>query len=210
MLDRTTLVRATCVRLLHTAAFVAGLVAASNAMAHQYWLTAADLRPQRGDAVEIGARAGVGFAGEAKQATPSPGRERYRRCAKLWFAGTSDLIARRAIGLPLEIVPTTPPGDAAALRVRVLWNGRPLAGALLQTWRQPWTDAGRTRPLTERDTVAVMQKVKTDTRGEAVLDVRESGEWLVSVVHMVPSSVPAEADWESTWSSMTFGRPSRR
>ena len=113
MLDRTTLVRATCVRLLHTAAFVAGLVAASNAMAHQYWLTAADLRPQRGDAVEIGARAGVGFAGEAKQATPSPGRERYRRCAKLWFAGTSDLIARRAIGLPLEIVPTTPPGDAA-------------------------------------------------------------------------------------------------
>lgn len=144
---------------------------------------------------------------------PEPPRPRSRGRAAGPHTDHRDRTTRarpRVLGLPLELVPTTPPGDAATLRVRVLWKGRPLAGAMLQTWRQPWTDEGRTRPLTQRDTVAVIQKVKTDTRGEVVLDVRESGEWLVGVVHRVPSSVPAEADWESTWSSMTSGRPSRR
>jgi hypothetical protein len=36
--------------------------------------------------------------------------------------------------------------------------------------------------------------------------VRESGEWLVSLVDMVPSAEPSEADWESTWASLTFAR----
>jgi len=45
--------------------------------------------------------------------------------------------------------------------------------------------------------------------------VAVDGEWLLSVVQMVPSAAPAEADWESTWASLTFertaeGTPSER
>jgi len=29
---------------------------------------------------------------------------------------------------------------------------------------------------------------------------------MISVVHMIPSSDPSAADWESTWASLTFAR----
>lgn len=145
-----------------------------------------------------------------KLRTPTLGRERYRRCAKLWLAGDNLRTCRRELGLPLEIVPETPPGEAAKLRVRVLWQGRALPGAMLQTWRQPLAADGRPRVAAERESVSVFQKVRTNANGEAVLDVREPGEWLVNVVHMVPCEAPEVADWESTWSSLTFARPSLR
>lgn len=279
--------RAVRTRWFLCAALTAGLWVASvaAAQAHPFWLTASDLRPRKGDPVQLGACSGVGFKGEARDFSrarcvdyswvvnrpytlaplaldgepdwgritfeyasgqwvqyvsdfasielparefdaylaqqglygplqmrrrlpePTLGRERYRRCAKLWLAGHDVFTARRAIGQPLEIVPLQPPGDEPALRVRVLWQGKPLVGAILQTWRQPLADDGRPRPVGERDSVAVEQKLRTDARGEAVIDVRAAGEWLVSVVHMVPCREPEVADWESTWASLVFARP---
>src|SRR3989442_7708837 len=66
-----------------------------------------------------------------------PGRERYRRCAKSWLAGQDAGRATAALGLPLEIVPLAVPGAETVLRARVLWNGRPLTGALVKAWRAP-------------------------------------------------------------------------
>ena len=132
-------------------------------------------------------------------------RERYRRCAKVWFAGRDARRAAKALGQPLELVPLSLPGESPVLRVRVLWLGRPLAGATVQTWRQPWGAGGGTRALAERDSVGAAQHERTDARGEVRLDVADSGEWLVSTVHMVRSTDRA-ADWESTWASLTFGR----
>ena len=141
-----------------------------------------------------------------------PGRERYRRCCKAWLDGRDERRATRPLGQPLELVPRSRPGAAPELRVRVLWQGRPLAGALVKTWRQPLAQDGSTRPVLERDSVAVAQAVRSDASGDVRLDVGAPGEWLVSAVHMLPASQtkPApgtpDADWESTWASLTFAR----
>jgi uncharacterized GH25 family protein len=133
-----------------------------------------------------------------------PGHERYRRCAKAWLSGSNPSRATRPLGLPLEIVPLAAPGASATLRVRVLFAGRPLAGARLRAWHQPLDPA-------RRDSVAARWSGRTDARGEASVAVAEAGEWLLSAVHMIPSREPTAADWESTWASLTFGRaaPSR-
>jgi hypothetical protein len=39
------------------------------------------------------------------------------------------------------------------------------------------------------------------------LQMRNDGEWLVGVVHMVSCPAPAQADWQSYWASLTFARP---
>ena len=137
---------------------------------------------------------------------PVAGRELYRRCAKAWITGKSIERASRPVGQPLELVPQTIPGDGAQLRVRVLWQGKPLAGAIVKSWRQPLTAEGRSRGPAERDSVARVETQRTDPLGRAAFDVRQTGEWLLSVVHMVPSADTSAADWQSTWASMTFAR----
>jgi uncharacterized GH25 family protein len=155
-----------------------------------------------------------GLAGplEARRALDPrpPGRERYRRCCKAWLDGRDERRATKPLGQPLELVPRSRPGAAPELRVRVLWQGRPLAGALVKTWCQPLASDGQTRPVLERDSVGVAQEARTDANGDVRLEVRGAGEWLVSTVHMVaaagtkPAPGTPEADWESTWASLTF------
>ncbi len=130
-----------------------------------------------------------------------PGRERYRRCAKTWLAGKASERATTPLGLPLEIVPLSAPGADPTVRARVLWNGKPLAGALVKAWRATLgTDAA------SRDSIGVAWSGRTDTRGEITLSMTQPGDWLLSTVHMVPCPDHSEADWESTWASLTFER----
>ena len=139
-----------------------------------------------------------------------PGRERYARCPKTWItsraSGRASPRLLEPLGLPLEIVPLADPTMSRSLRVRVLDHGRPLAGALVKTWRQSLDPEGRPRNAGTRDSVDVAARARTDRDGVAQLPLAGPGEWMVSVVHMVPSTVPAEADWESRWASLTFGR----
>ena len=139
-------------------------------------------------------------------ASQTPGRERYRRCAKTWLTGADAGRATQAIGLPLEIVPLGIPGSDPVLRARVLWNGKPIAGALVKGWRAPITSSGEPQDGETRDSVAVAWRGVTDGQGAISIPAREAGEWLVSSVHMEPSADPHEADWESTWASLTFER----
>ena len=141
-----------------------------------------------------------------RAAAATPGRERYRRCAKTWLAGRDAKRALEPFGLPLEIVPLRVPGDDPALRVRVLWNRRPLAGARVKAWRCDLATDGAARDPGARDSVGTAWQGVTDARGEAAVPLAAAGEWLVSVEHMVPSDDRAEADWESTWASLTFER----
>ncbi len=146
------------------------------------------------------------LAARRKAGTHAAGRERYRRCAKTWLAGRDPGRAAAPLGLPLEIVPLALPGGAASLRVRVLWNGRPLAGARLKTWRSPFAEAGAPLDAAVRDSVAMAWQGVTDARGEMSVPCKASGEWLLSVVTMQPCREAAVADWESTWASLTFAR----
>ncbi len=146
------------------------------------------------------------LASRRRAGSATSGRERYRRASKSWLAGQSPERATTPIGLPLEIVPLSIPGSQGNLRARVLWNGRPLPGALVKAWRAPLGDAGAITDAATRDSIGTAWRARTDTRGEVSVPVALPGEWLVSVIHMEPSSDRSEADWESTWASLTFER----
>ena len=139
----------------------------------------------------------------------SAGRERYRRCSKLWLAGRelSESVTCRAtepLGLPLELVPLAVPGTSGELRVRLLFGGKPLAGALVQAWHAPWETASAPAPCADSDNAAPWQG-RTDADGFVSVPCSVDGAWLIGAVHMLRCT-EAEADWESTWASLAFGR----
>ena len=143
----------------------------------------------------------------ARGASEEPGRERYRRCAKAWLSGDDVKRATKPMGLPLEIIPASIPGRDSTLPVAVLRGGQPLRGALVRAWRAPLGASGGALDAAVRDSSAMAWEGRTGADGCITVPVRESGEWLVSLVDMVPSAEPSEADWESTWASLTFARP---
>jgi len=135
-----------------------------------------------------------------KLATHPPGRELYRRSCKTWIAGGDPRRVTRSYGLPLDLVPDVDPVAAKArVGFHVLYEGKPLAGALVRAWRRPWNAA-------DSDSLGPVAAARTDARGQATLDLRGDGRWLIACVHMVPSPDPAIADWQSTWGSLTFTR----
>jgi uncharacterized GH25 family protein len=91
----------------------------------------------------------------------------------------------------------------------VLDQGHPLAGALVRAWRAPLDASGLPRDPAVRDSVGPAWQGRTDARGETNVPVADAGEWLVSCVHMVPCRDATQADWESSWASLTFVRPAR-
>ena len=139
-----------------------------------------------------------------------PGRERYARCPKTWIAGTDVARADAVVGLPLEVVALGAPLAPGPVAVKVLWQGKPLAGALVGAWRQPLGERGAPRVEAVRDSVAPVTRVRTGKDGTARLPVAGEGEWMIATVHMVPSTDRDAADWESWWASYTFAREAKR
>ena len=96
--------------------------------------------------------------------------------------------------MTLEIVPLRDPyalGTDRQLPVRVMFEGRPLPGALVKLTNLEFDS----KPLA---------MARTDTRGEASLRVPPVGSWLVNVIWTKPVHRP-DADFETTFSSLTFG-----
>jgi uncharacterized GH25 family protein len=105
----------------------------------------------------------------------------------------------RPIGLTLEIVPERnpyAPRASDALPVRVIYEGRPLPGALVKL-----TNLGA-------DEKPVAQ-VRTDGAGRATFSVPRRGEWLLNVVWTKPIQGDAPGDFDTTFSSLTFGFPAQ-
>lgn len=136
-----------------------------------------------------------------------PGREAYRRCAKtLLLAGSAatlgaDSTYRRRVGHPLEILPEQNPytlAPGASLTVVVLAEGRPVAAQAVQVWQQP-LDGQPIKHFT----------LHTNQNGRALFQVQRPATVLLAAVRMVPLVRHPQADWQSTWASLTFG-PSQR
>jgi hypothetical protein len=131
------------------------------------------------------------------------GSERYSRCAKslvqVGLPGTGEKSAvSKPIGLPLEIVPEENPYHvprAARLPVRVIYAGRPLAGALVK--------------LTNLANDAVpFEAHPTDREGRASFVMPSTGTWLLNVIWTKALPATEEADFETVFSSLSFGFPS--
>lgn len=141
---------------------------------------------------------------QARQRTgrmKATGRELYSRRAKtLVQVGTTtdpQPHVTRPMGLTLEIVPEIDPYALApgrGLPVRVLYQGRALPGALVKL-----TDLGRDEKPVEVH--------RTDRAGRAVFHPRRDGEWLLNVVWTRPLAGDPNAEFETTFSSLTFGYP---
>ncbi|WP_129645593.1 DUF4198 domain-containing protein [Peristeroidobacter agariperforans] len=100
------------------------------------------------------------------------------------------------LGLPLEIVlEQNPYAEARSdLPVRVFFEGQPLAGALVKLTRL------------EHDEVPVEAR-RTDPSGRASFRLTPTGAWLLNVVWTKPVTGPSDVDFDTTFSSLTFGFP---
>lgn len=128
-----------------------------------------------------------------------PGRERFRRNTKtlLRAGGKSDATYAVHTGQKLEMVPLDDPLSrpaGAPLRFKLLFDGKPVANALLRAWHH-------------EDSETVSIRAITNSAGEVTYRLPFSGPWMISSVYMTASSEPAEADWDSYWGSLMFEVP---
>jgi uncharacterized GH25 family protein len=140
----------------------------------------------------------------ARQGKSAAGaKEVFSRCAKALLNvgnGGAGPGFDRVFNQRLELVAEKNPYALAGggeLPVRLLYEGKPLAGALVMAL--------------QRDRPDKVDKVmaRTDARGRATLKLDRPGFWLVKAVHMIPAPPDAGADWESFWASLTFALPAR-
>lgn len=131
------------------------------------------------------------------------GRELYSRRSKALIKvgqsrPTDDRLATRPIGLSLEVVPLRNPyslGPAHVLPVQILFEGRPLPGALVKL------------TLLESDALP-LRTARTDARGRVNFRVPPSGSWLVNVI-WTKAIAARDADFQTTFSSLTFAYPAK-
>lgn len=128
-----------------------------------------------------------------------PGRERYRRHVKtlLSVGGDSDASFGAHAGQTLEIVPATDPQRLRAggtLALQVLFNGKPLPGALVKVWNH-------------RGAQLNVLRTRTDGAGRSTTTLPWAGVWMASVVHMVPTTDNQGWDWDSHWGNLIFELP---
>jgi len=102
----------------------------------------------------------------------------------------------RVLGQRLELVPEGNPyalTGGGELRVRLLYEGKPLAGALILALQKGRPEA--------------KVSARSDAQGRVRLRLDRPGFWLVKAVHMIAAPRDAGADWESFWASLTFEVP---
>ncbi len=121
--------------------------------------------------------------------------ELFSRCAKsLVLSGSpSDAQGDRRLGFPLELVAERNPyavRDAQDLPVRLTYENRPLAGALVVAMNR----------LNPSEKLAA----RTDSDGRVRFRLRPGGMWLIKAVHMIPAPAGTSAEWASFWASLTF------
>lgn len=129
-----------------------------------------------------------------------PGREIYSRRAKSIVqvgpaSNRPQPWVTRALGLTLEIVPEVNPyalGAGETLPVRVFYEGKPLAGATVKLNNL----AADAKPVVS---------YRTDARGRAVFRIPRRGAWQLNVLWTKPVTASPEADFDTTFSSLTLG-----
>jgi uncharacterized GH25 family protein len=131
----------------------------------------------------------------SRHETGMTAHELFSRCAKsLVFSGSpTEAQGDRPLGFTLELVAERNPYSVRPdqeLPVRVTYENRPLAGALVVAMNR----LNPTEKLSAR----------ADKDGRVRFKLRPGGMWLIKAVHMVPAPAGSHAEWASVWASLTF------
>jgi uncharacterized GH25 family protein len=134
---------------------------------------------------------------QQRNETEKNGRETYQRCAKtlIQVGEKKDNTFSINAGLPLEIIPEKNPYKLASnenLKIKILFQNKPLSNSLVKIWHKKGGKVSKTEQ-------------KTDAKGFISFKVEKQGEWMISIVKMIPNMNPEQADWQSYWASLTFG-----
>lgn len=136
---------------------------------------------------------------ERTQRMDRDGSESYSRIAKsivqVGAAAGSQTQVTEPMGLSLEIVPEINPyaqPRPADFPVRVIYEGQPLAGALVKLTNLADDDM----PVATR---------RTDTAGRAIFPMPQEGTWLLNVIWTKPLPNSYETDFATVFSSLSFG-----
>ncbi|HXG90498.1 MAG TPA: DUF4198 domain-containing protein [Vicinamibacterales bacterium] len=109
----------------------------------------------------------------------------------------------RVLGQPLEFVPLTDPAEArvsSELRVRLLFQGKPLTGARIHAGR-----AGEKGEAPQADATFT-----SSNDGDISIPITGPGLWNVRTIHVVPAPAGADANWDVHWSTFVFNVLSTR
>ena len=134
--------------------------------------------------------------------TNQPARELYSKHVKTVIqVGTKRTGSFNAnLGYPIEIIPSQNPyklqkGDEMAFQV--LRDGKPVANQLVYASHGDFhghsDDGSHEEAITTR----------TDAKGFGKIELIESGEWYIRLIHMVKSD-KKDFDYESNWATLTF------
>ena len=142
---------------------------------------------------------------ERLRQTDRDGSENYsRRCKAIVQVGPAEANSQNQVthplGLPLEIVPEASPyaqPQSKMLPVRVIYEGQPLEGALVKLTHL------------END-AAPLETHMTDRMGRATFVMPTEGSWLLNVIWTKPLPRSRETDFETIFSSLSFGFPATR
>lgn len=139
-------------------------------------------------------------AGTASQ----PGRERYRRFVKTLVSvppaagpNVDATTFAQKTNQQLELLPLNNPlllAPGGILRVRVDFEGQPLAGALVKAWHR-------------QNNQTLIIRTTTAADGIATVNLPYAGGWMLSVVHMVAAKRINDIDWDSLWGNLSFVMP---
>jgi uncharacterized GH25 family protein len=126
-------------------------------------------------------------------------RERYTRYIKCLVQSgkiKKDTLYKTITGQNFEIVLLQNPyllqkGDV--LKAQVFFTGKPLTNKLI---------TARNRTGSEPATAFTS---RTNANGICSFQIKRKGDWFIHATHMIPCPDKADADWESFWSSYSFG-----
>jgi len=121
--------------------------------------------------------------GESKR----PGREAYARCAKAILGGPGGGF-ERALGHPLELIPTRDPCAGPDIEFRLQLDGVPAEGLLVRAFC--------------KDMQGDPLRARTDAAGRVRFALPRAGVWMLSAVAMREAAPALNADWESLWASV--------
>jgi Domain of unknown function (DUF4198) len=136
-------------------------------------------------------------ARRARGESSAPGRERYTRALKAFVqvGAARDGVSMRVAGQVFELVPAADLARARRgqrLAVSVRFRGLPLAGVTVEALSRVGESVQRAREV-------------SDAHGEVTFTLDREATWLLRATHMARCEGCPDADWESWWTSYTFG-----